>query len=83
MPSRFPSSRNVTQRQIAAEAGVSLMTVSRALQDSPLVREKVRERVKRIAGRLGYVRNPLTGALMAEIRRITAEETYERHLHPQ
>lgn len=49
------------------------MTVSRALHDSPLIRKAVREEVKRVAVRLGYVSNPLAGALMGEMRRSRAD----------
>lgn len=47
----------VTSRDIAARAGVSQATVSRALRNSPLVRPETRERVHRIARELKYFVN--------------------------
>ena len=43
-----------TQRTIAAAAGVSVGTVSRALSNDPLIAEDTRELVHRIAAELGY-----------------------------
>jgi DNA-binding LacI/PurR family transcriptional regulator len=47
----------VTSRDIAARAGVSQATVSRALRNSPLVRPETRERIHRIARELNYFVN--------------------------
>lgn len=44
-------------KDIARKSGVSLSTVSRALNDSPLISEPVTKKVKRIATRLGYTPN--------------------------
>lgn len=44
----------LTMEDIARAAGVSTITVSRALRDSPLVTEKTREKVRRIAEEQGY-----------------------------
>tara|TARA_Y100000588_G_C14128132_1_gene870308 strand:- start:60 stop:1103 length:1044 start_codon:yes stop_codon:yes gene_type:complete len=44
----------VTIKDIAKLAGVSYSTVSRSLNDSELVAEKTRKRVKRIANELGF-----------------------------
>ena len=48
---------NPTSRDIAELAGVSQATVSRALRNSPLVREETRLRVQRIARELNYFVN--------------------------
>ena len=49
-----PWRERVTMEDIAKLAGVAKITVSRALQDSPLVRAEVRERVKAVARSHGY-----------------------------
>ncbi|MDB5935764.1 MAG: LacI family transcriptional regulator [Massilia sp.] len=48
------SEAGVTMEDLASLAGVSAITVSRALRDSPLVTEKTRERIRRIAEEQGY-----------------------------
>ncbi|PAX07693.1 LacI family DNA-binding transcriptional regulator [Sphingomonas lenta] len=52
MPTR---ARTVTIKHVAAEAGVSLQTVSRVINDGPNVRDAVKERVREAITRLGYV----------------------------
>jgi len=54
----------VTIKDIAREIGMSASTVSRALSDSPLVNAATRERVHRVARRLGYERNEVARALV-------------------
>ena len=49
--------KNPTSRDIADLAGVSQATVSRALRDSPLVREDTREKIQKIARDLNYFVN--------------------------
>jgi LacI family transcriptional regulator len=51
------SSPNVTIKQVAEKAGVSTATVSRVLNDSPLVTEEVKGRVKRAIDELSYYPN--------------------------
>lgn len=58
----------VAMKDIAARAGVSLMSVSRALRNERGVSEKTRARIRKIASELGYRPNPLVGALMANLR---------------
>jgi len=48
---------NVTLKDIAAELGVSLATVSKALNDKPDVSERVKSMVRRIAKEKGYQPN--------------------------
>ena len=47
--------RAVTIRDVAAEAGVSLQTVSRVINDGPNVRPAIEERVRKAIEKLGYV----------------------------
>ncbi|MSR65717.1 MAG: LacI family transcriptional regulator [Verrucomicrobiae bacterium] len=45
----------VTLKQIALEAGVSIMTVSKVMRDYPDIAPKTKERIRAIANQLGYV----------------------------
>jgi len=54
----------VTIKDIAQIAGVSPSTVSRALNDSPLINEETKARIRRIAEELGYERNELARGLV-------------------
>ena len=47
----------VTIKDIAKQAGVSVSTTSRALNDNPRISQETRERVKKIAAELGYQPN--------------------------
>ncbi|WP_208630312.1 LacI family DNA-binding transcriptional regulator [Amycolatopsis kentuckyensis] len=53
------SGRRVTLREVANAAGVSTATVTRALQNSPLVEADTRERVLVAVKQLGYSPNPI------------------------
>jgi DNA-binding LacI/PurR family transcriptional regulator len=53
----------VTQRDIAREAGVSHVTVSLALRDSPSIPVATRNTIKEISLRLGYSPDPMLTAL--------------------
>lgn len=55
----MPSTRRrpVTIKHVAAEAGVSLQTVSRVINNEPNVRDAVKTRVQDVVARLGYVPN--------------------------
>ncbi|WP_419247660.1 LacI family DNA-binding transcriptional regulator [Roseibium aggregatum] len=53
----------VTIADVAREAGVSAMTVSRALRDPDKVSEKTRAKIRAVVDRLGYVPDPAASAL--------------------
>ncbi|AHF91213.1 LacI family transcriptional regulator [Opitutaceae bacterium TAV5] len=65
-----------TMQMIADQAGVSLMTVSRALKNNPRLSLATRERIRKIATGLGYRPNPLVSALMAQIRHARAPKVW-------
>jgi len=48
---------HLTMADLAKVAGVSAITVSRALRDSPLVNAETRERVRQVAQQYGYAFN--------------------------
>lgn len=56
--------QKVTITTIAKAAGVSHTTVSRALNDSPLVQDATKQRIKEIAASLGYRPNINAKALV-------------------
>ncbi len=68
-PVPAPSDRPATLRQIAERAGVSQMTVSRALADRPRVAKATRAKILRIAQSLGYRPDPELAKLMHYLRR--------------
>ncbi|MGC9452812.1 MAG: LacI family DNA-binding transcriptional regulator [Oceanipulchritudo sp.] len=53
------TSKRVTMKDVAAAAGVSVMTVSYALKGSREVSEKTRKKVQKVAEKLGYIPDPL------------------------
>lgn len=55
-------------RTIASSAGVSVMTVSRALRNDRTVKAQTRARIQKLAQALGYTPNPLVSALMSQRR---------------
>lgn len=57
-----------TMAEIAAEAGVSKMTVSLALRASHRVSKERREHILKIAERMNYRPNPMVQTLMANLR---------------
>lgn len=55
--------RKVTVRDIANEVGFHFTTVASALKDSPKVKKATRDKVKRVAKKLGYRADPMLTAL--------------------
>jgi DNA-binding LacI/PurR family transcriptional regulator len=55
--------RAISITDIARAAGVSHSTVSRALRDSPLISEDVRERIQLLAREMGYTPNAIAQSL--------------------
>ncbi len=55
--------KNVTRKDIAKEAGVSVSVVSRALNNSGYVEKEKKKRILEIAKRAEYVPNPMAMAL--------------------
>jgi LacI family transcriptional regulator len=66
--------QKVSLGDIARHAGISRMTVSRALQNKPGIGPATRQRVMRIARELGYVPNARLSSLMAQVRMTTAQD---------
>lgn len=58
----------VSQREIAAAAGVSVSAVSLALRNHPKVSAQVRARIQKIARRMGYHADPRISQLMEHLR---------------
>jgi LacI family transcriptional regulator len=54
--------------KIARRAGVAKSTVSMALRNDPVISEKQRRRIQRIATRMGYRTNALVARLMHELK---------------
>lgn len=64
----MPRNENITMRDIAEKAGVSVSAVSLALRNQPRVSEAERRRIQGIAERLGYRRDPEIARLMEHLR---------------
>ena len=71
---RPPGSREVpgaaTLKHVAERAGVSPITVSRALNKPAMVSAHLRDRVRRAVDELGYVQNRVAGALASANSRV-------------
>ena len=57
-----------TLRSLAAEAGISPMTVSLALRNHPRIPVATRERIRKLAKQRGYTPDPQIAALMQHLR---------------
>lgn len=55
-------------QDVADHAGVSMMTVSRALRNSPKVRSATRQKIQAVARDLGYEVNPLLGRYLSMVK---------------
>lgn len=62
--------RNVSLKELAAELGVSISTVSRALKNSPEIGEDMRKKVKALAKERNYRPNPFAMSLLKNTPRI-------------
>lgn len=71
--------RRVTLKDIANELGVSHVTVSMALRNSPRVAASTRERVKQKAAEMGYSPDPMLTAL-ATYRRTSTNQPIQSSL---
>ena len=58
----------VSLKEIAERTGVSRMTVSCALRNSPRVKKETAQRIRAVAKSLGYVPDPRVAAVMAGVR---------------
>ena len=63
-----------TLRTLARQLGLSRTTISEALSGSPRVKADTAARVRAAAEAAGYVRNPLTGAVMSQLRRSRSQQ---------
>ncbi len=68
-PRKPDSEKRPTVRQVAEIAGVSAMTVSRALRNHSRVVLSERKRIQKIATKLGYRPDPEVAKLMSHLRR--------------
>jgi len=57
MPKKITNKERITIKQVAEKAGVSTATVSRVINNSPLVTKKLKTRVGRLIEELGYYPN--------------------------
>ncbi len=57
-----------TMKSVAEKAGVSVMTVSRALRNQPNLPLTTRKRIQDLAKEMGYRPNPMVSTLMAQLR---------------
>lgn len=67
-PPDRPAGKRVGLRAVAEAAGVSLMTASLALRNSPRLSASTRKRVRDLAQKLGYRPDPELSRLMSRLR---------------
>jgi LacI family transcriptional regulator len=68
-----PRRKRIGMKALAAAAGVSIATVSRALRNDTRVSETVRTRIQTLAGEMGYRPDPEVSRLMTHLRKQPAE----------
>ncbi|MBQ7441153.1 MAG: LacI family DNA-binding transcriptional regulator, partial [Prevotella sp.] len=61
--------RRISLKDLAAELGVSMATVSRALRNSHEVSDEMKQRVQQLAKDLNYGPNPFAQSLRMEMPR--------------
>ena len=66
------SKKNVSLKTIAAECGVSIMTVSRALRDSYGVSDRIKEKIRKKAIELGYMPNHVVQSMSKDEKPVIA-----------
>lgn len=66
------SKKNVSLKMIAAECGVSVMTVSRALRDFDTVSEALKEKIRKKAIELGYMPNHVVQMMSKDEKPVVA-----------
>ena len=59
------STKNVTLKEVAAELGVSTMTVSRAINNRPNVDEQTKKKIMEVVTRMGYTPNLVAKSLIS------------------
>lgn len=62
--------RHVSLKDLALELGVSISTVSRALNDHPDISPEITQKVKKLAAELNYTPNPLAMGLLKQATRM-------------
>ncbi len=65
-----PRTPNVRLKDIAAQAGVSVMTVSKVMRDAPDISASTKARVKALAVQMGYVPDSLAQGLRTRTTRL-------------
>ena len=74
----MPKKRHISLKDLAKELGVSVSTVSRALNDSYEIGPEMRERVKALAEEWNYRPNPFALSLLKNTPRIIGNNRRDR-----
>lgn len=64
------SKRHVSLKDLAQELGVSISTVSRALNNHPDISPEITQKVKKLAAEMNYTPNPLAMGLLKQATRM-------------